>query len=130
MGSLDLELLSCNLLRHKRPGGSSPTQHNMNESLAVWCSEHNIKVRGGYRLSGAAIRDRSIIDMADSFAPAVCRLLQHKPYEMDKHWASDYLLVDGHTVIVDVVYFATNRGKIKAVLRQLLAHFKAAPIPR
>jgi len=68
--------------------------------------------------------------MADIVAPTVRHLLQLKSYTMDQHWESDYLLLDGHSVNVDAVHFVTNRGKIKAALRQLLAYFKAAPIPR
>jgi hypothetical protein len=105
-------------------------EHGWIESLSIWCAEQNIEIRGGFRLPGAATHDRSIVDLAEIVAPTVRRLLQRKSYEMDQHWASDYLLLEGYTANVDAVHFGTNRGKIKAVLRQLLAHFEAAPIPR
>ena len=79
-------------------------EHGWIESLSIWCAEQNIEIRGGFKLPGAATNDRSIVDLADIVAPTVRRVLQLKSYEMDQHWASDYLLLDGHTANVDAVH--------------------------
>ena len=108
---------------------SDSAEHGWIEALAVWCSEHKIQLHGGATLPGAAHMDASVIDLATSVEDK--QLLQRACHQMDQHWASDYLLLDGHTINIKAVHHDTKyRTKICRILTNLLQRWEATPMPR
>jgi hypothetical protein len=120
-------------------------EHGWIESLAVWCSEKGIELRGGHGLPGAASDDAAIVDLvrqefteADDDVGTLARkhflrtrrLLQQASFEMDQHFVSDFLLLDGRTTNLDAVHFVKNRGAVRSFLRKSLTPWESTPIPR
>ena len=120
-------------------------EHGWIESLAVWCSEKGIELRGGRGLPGAAFGDAAIVDLvqedftgdnddADTLARKCFlrrrRIVQQAAFEMDQHFVSDFLLLDGHTMNLDAVHFVKNHNAVRSFLRTALTSWGSTPLPR
>jgi hypothetical protein len=56
--------------------------------------------------------------------------VQRALFEMDQHFASDFLLLDGKTANLDAVHYTKYRGEMRTLLREQLKSWEKAPIPR
>ena len=58
------------------------------------------------------------------------RRLQQATFEMDQHFVSDFLLLDGRTANLDAVHHVKHRGAIRTFLRKHLKPWESAPMAR